>query len=421
MSDHSAAAVRTLAISGDSRSVSALTIDATGYRFQDRGYLWSAIGLSGCNVPIVAVSAVVGRKVPFIGAALFTEIFPYNPTDIVSLGFVNSIEDYDVSSDAAIQASALTLFAECKLMYDEILDRGIFLHLVSECANTSLTTAQKKLIPPVVALQQKYCAERPGLCTFTNIYRATVDPTSAVGNFIPAMTIDNIHFTTFGAYTAGNLIAPSLASRFPQVLPAMSQTDSRTVDAGSNQLVVNPLMTGTGGTITSAGITGTVPTGYSISVAGTGFAGDTTVVSIIPASDGIGFAMRIALNTSTANARRFTIKGSNVASLFVAGRQLYLTGRIANTVAGQMKSYSISFRYDAGASVSSAGYDTNGSPGALPVFPMRQMTTPTVKPANAATIEPQLFIETMAAIDTTSVIIIEGFTFRENPNDTKIV
>lgn len=407
-------AIRTAAFDGDSRTVHGLTIDSTGTYFMSRGFIGPAISASCCDVPIVAHSASVGRKLGPMFDALATDIYPYNPTDLWSLGFVNSIEDWPVSTDAEVRAAVAGLFAGCKLIYDDVIRNGIKLHILSETANSSLTTNQKKVIPPVVALQQRYAAERPEVCDYVEQYRTSVDPTSSVGNLLTTMTTDQIHYSGLLAFLSGSLIAPSIASRFPKILPAMSQTDSRWVNAGSNQLLKNPLMTGTAGTITTAGISGQMPTDFSIGVlgsGGSGFATDTTLVSIIPASDGNGFAIRLELHTS--GVRRFTIKGANMASMLAAGKGMYFHGKIKNSVLGSMKLYTPNFIYDGAGKIATSGHDDGHSVSALPVFDFRGFTTPRVFPSGASTIEPRLYIETLAQADNTSVIIIEGLTIRE--------
>lgn len=104
------------------------------------------------------------------------------------------------------------------------------------------------------------------------------------------ITRDGLHMAPFGAQTWGDGLVPSFTRLTGQPLALVNSVmDCIGNEPLSTNLCDNSLMQGTSGTISGAGNSGTLPTGWS----GTGAVG-TNVFSVVARADGIGNDLRIA-------------------------------------------------------------------------------------------------------------------------------
>jgi len=391
---------RSLGLIGDSRTVQSYAVNATGTIFPDQGFLGWGFAFAGVYVPIVVNSSATGRKVAAMIAAL-SEIDAVNPTDVTILGFVNSISDYATTTDAEIAIAYAAITASLQTLYDYNVQRGRFCHIISDTANSSLTTNEKKLLPAVNRWIQEYCLSRPESTYFYDFYTPTVDPTSTVGNFAPLFcNADNIHLSTRGAYACGKAMIAGLRSRFKSIWLPASLSDDRNINAQSKQLLKNPTLQGTGGSA-STGCSGTVPTGWAVTSTN---GGDSNVLSIVPASDGFGNAMRLAI--STLGVSRVSFKSDNIITMFTPGTQLYAVARVKFVNVGLIKDVSVSFKIDSGSKVSSACYDTGKGLGPLVTGDQFTLITPIVMPVAPASLRAEFYVE-IQALDVAGILEVE--------------
>lgn len=97
-------------------------------------------------------------------------------------------------------------------------------------------------------------------------YPVTAVAGSATGDAIPGITIDGLHPNTMGAYLIGSKgIAAQFVAKYPEapaVLPVSTNDPVSWLNA-------NPLLTGTGGTVSGAGGSGVLATSYKTAVGST--------------------------------------------------------------------------------------------------------------------------------------------------------
>jgi len=250
------------------------------------------IGKSGGRLRLIRNAGVGGDTTADMLTRLQRDVLNYNPDVVIVQAAVN-----DTINDVAFA----TTISNLESMFDSILDSGALL-----LAETSL---------PLDPTHTSWSAARAiNLCNINNwimdyvrkskravvhdAYSSVIDPTSATGAWI-TNTVDSngVHQTELGAQYWGESLYNVIIGVFPPVpMRPLSMSDTYGVSSTSTQLNDNPLMQGTDGTA-SGGITGNVPTGYTLTETGSAAVVTTTGVS---RSDGIGSDFQIVV-TSTAN------------------------------------------------------------------------------------------------------------------------
>lgn len=169
-----------------------------------------------------------------------------------------------------------------------------------------------------------------------DIYEAITDCTATTATVLSGMLAsDNVHFSPKGAYTAGAVIAANFANRLPVSSGRISSmSDCYNVDSTNSQLLTNPLMQGTGGTL-SGGATGSVPTNWTVTMT----SATSVVASIVSRADGIGNDLQGVL-TASSSSSRMRFDSESLISRIVAGATYFVEGDIfidSASVIGTMK------------------------------------------------------------------------------------
>lgn len=175
---------------------------------------------------------------------------------------------------------------------------------------------------------------------------------------------DNIHPTQRCMYEAAKyLVALDSVKQTVVALP-LTALDTYGVISSSKNLIDNPLMTGSGGSVLT-NVTGTVPTGGSGALTGTGASGASTT----PArADGFGNDWQIVYTPANAdNALRMSFSGLN--ARFTSGQtidQIVMRVSVTNLVAGNVKQVNAVVVWIAdGVTYASAAQDSSGSGAAI--------------------------------------------------------
>ena len=184
---------------------------------------------------------------------------------------------------------------------------------------------------------------------------------------------DNIHPTQRCMYEAAKyLVALDSVKQTGAALPCTA-LDTYGVISSSKNLIDNPLMTGSGGAVLT-NVTGTVPTGGSGALTGTGASG----VSTTPArADGFGNDWQIVYTPANAdNALRMSFSGLN--TRFVSGGtidQFVMRVSIAGLVAGNVKQVNAVVVFIAdGVTYAAACQDSSGAGAAIANMQQEDMT-----------------------------------------------
>ncbi|MDH3052007.1 hypothetical protein QEN42_19415 [Gordonia alkanivorans] len=147
-------------------------------------------------------------------------------------------------------------------------------------------------------LLREYCATHTD-CEFWDFNAIIADPTSASGDGKGIYLRDGLHLGPLGASTLGKLVvAPALARFAPISNLVQVQSDSKVISAISRNVVTNPLMQGTTGTIGS-GHSGTLPYPWTST-------GNVQTLSTVTRADAFGKDVKTALAaTSTSSAQAY--------------------------------------------------------------------------------------------------------------------
>lgn len=387
---------------GDSRIVQCITIDSAGHAYNDQGLITWLINKAGVLIKEVYTSAAVNRRVNEMVALSPAELDKYNPDIVFIFGFINSCDQYPVSTAAEVTSAANIIFNDFNTLLDYSLNLGRVVITGLEVPNDSLTTNQKKLIPIINRMIKNKTDNNLRSMVLLDFYTDLVDVASTVGNPLTGMLDDNIHFSTKGAWTAVSRDIAKFAALFPPVQWPMSRSDDRTINSASQQWIRNPMMQ------VGGGVTGTASNGCSGSVPDDWFvtstnAGDSNVCSIVASPFGPGSALRILPNTLGVS--RISVKSSNIIGLWTAARKLQALGKVKVAVAGTLKSMSVNFNMNSTTAMCTSGRDTGSAVGALPDNFTHPLITPVVIPIGLTALRVEFYFEFTGATATTDIIL----------------
>lgn len=171
-------------------------------------------------------------------------------------------------------------------------------------------------------------ARSVGNVVLVDVFASVVDSTSVTGAFATNMSNDNLHLTVAGAYQYGAAIAAAL-SKIVAVQPFLvnSAADSYAIDASSLQILTNPLMSGSAGTVSGTGASGTLASNWA---AGTDSGTVTSVWLHGQArSDGIGVDQQVTCTNAGASATINFRQTFGLTARVAAGDYIYGSGCIA--------------------------------------------------------------------------------------------
>lgn len=173
---------------------------------------------------------------------------------------------------------------------------------------------------------REYYSTAPNV-VFVDVYQALVNPTDTTGALATGMSDDALHPSAKGARAYGQAIANAIAGRYSpfNYLPS-SAADSYAIDAASKQLLTNPLMSGTGGSVSGTGASGTLANGWN------GGTDTGTVTSVFAAgqarSDGVGVDQQITISSAGSGAI-VNMRQTGLASRVAIGDTVYAVGSIS--------------------------------------------------------------------------------------------
>lgn len=187
---------------------------------------------------------------------------------------------------------------------------------------------------------RQYAASKPGVILF-DLYALLTDTTTATGNYLANTCVpDKVHPSDYGVGQSVNNTSRTFSDLTTIIknlygqrkkIRATCQRDDVTVSSASYQLVNNPLLQGSGGTVTAGGAVGTAPTGWTL--VGTG-----TVVATcsVPArADGMGNYIKCVFGASNTGSLVVVSQNNPVAQLpagtkFRFGALITTTGQNLN-------------------------------------------------------------------------------------------
>ena len=158
------------------------------------------------------------------------------------------------TNDAAGLVDLATITANLTAIYDRIADSGGRVVAVTVPPKTGASSAQNLRIAEVNRWIKQQGGTRPGLVA-CDVYPALVAATS--GDYAAGMSADGTHPAPQGASVMGKIVADTLTP----LIPALDVLPYGAVDTAN--LITNPLLTGTGGTVGTGG-TGSVATGWQV-------------------------------------------------------------------------------------------------------------------------------------------------------------
>lgn len=286
---------RTLVVDGDSQSKNGDVVSAGAYRLlSSRGYWVHCLAEIGWPYDVVAVSAVPGETMQQILARFDSSVAAYRPNEVLLMPGQNNSLDTD---DCVAFGIALREYAmKCRAI-------GAALRIVYTTPRYgafSTTTVRQNIV-----LIRQYIAElvRNNLAVASDAHRALIDRTSSVGSALSGMLYDQasagVHIGAKGGVRIGRQFAKDFARENfsnPFVPPA-SNVDCRQTYALSKQLMLNPLLSGSAGTVT-APAAGVAPDSWQIQYvrSGTSAALVTMATNVADASDPGGTACTLTFS-----------------------------------------------------------------------------------------------------------------------------
>lgn len=298
----------TVALFGD--SITALAKSTTGiYTYHSsRGY-WTWANALGLNhrLDVVAFAGVSGNTTTAMLARIQTDVIAYAPGWCVVAGGTN-----DVSSSATFA----TIQSNLTAIFDALDDAGIRVIACTIPPRNSLTAGQFLVQQQVNAWLHSIARTRPNFHLVDWTARVIDPSTSGSGAWASGMDTDGVHPSSQGAARMGKALVDVLDPLVPFADP-ISSTPGETAN-----LVLNPLMAGTGGTVT-APVTGTAATSWQITRSGS--AGLTAVGSRVACDDQVaGHWQQLSVTANSGDIARIQQEVSG--SKYTTGDTVYAQG-----------------------------------------------------------------------------------------------
>ena len=316
------------------------------------------------------------------------DVFPYNPQVCILMIGINDLGTTGVTGQATaaniITISNAILARGSKLVLCSINPVGLAGTIPAFVYGSAATTTLK--ITAANALLRAYSEVTPGV-VFADTYAAMVDYSSVKGYAITSMLSDGLHPSAIGASTMASVITTALLSLGVQGVVSLTSGSSVrgiNLNSSSNDTILqnslstnvagNPLMTGSGGVASGAGITQTViPASWEVQTSGGG--GQTAISNTVlrtMAADGDLLGYNWVVNAAGAASgdlvRCYTNAG--VSGIPITGIWLYgdLDLGISNT-AGLVNYIQLNtYASTSGGAVQSVGMQQVGSFGPLVNF-----------------------------------------------------
>lgn len=254
---------------------------------------WNAIGyairaLVALRWRVSFRNAGVGGNTSAMMLARFaTDVVAYKPPIVIIEGSTNDPRTSVPS--ATTEANMLAMFqaafaAGCKVVTTTIPPAG------------DTTTAQRQTVQATNMWLRDYARANPQNLALVDWWALLANPLT--DGYKTGMSIDGIHPSSLGAFTLAQPMADAIARFLP---PGPDPLPSANVNDTSN-LLTNPLLTGTGGTLLAGG----TPSGsVADSWLAVGTSTPTYACSKVPRPDGLGEWQQVAISSAAGQVEIF--------------------------------------------------------------------------------------------------------------------
>ena len=246
-----AAAMRRLVLIGDSITAQGYT-NSAGMKYSNHGWWMHALQILGWPLTIDYISATSGRTCEDINTAFDTE------TGSAGIEWVWGIMGTNDMGVGAVPAA----LAEVDALVVKAKARGANVALGTVPPRSSGSMSAAIMSDTLEFNRGMRLRARRGDFLLFDAFSALTDPASTTGAARSSLLLDTVHPNAAGAVLIGRVAAELMAGRlFPLDDATASNFDTRSQDAESGVLLLNPKVNGTGGT-TGTGATGTTPTSW---------------------------------------------------------------------------------------------------------------------------------------------------------------
>jgi acyl-CoA thioesterase-1 len=303
----------TAIVFGDSFSAR-VNSSGVNYRQSDHSYwTWANIYL-GCPMRLLGNYGVSGETTTEM-LARTDEAIAAGAEWVFLQGGINDLSE---------GATVATVIANLQELADRFRE-GAKVVLLAIAPNKSPTSNAFKVMAVNAAMRA--WASTVGNVIFVDTFTPLVNATDTTGDLAAGMSDDALHPSAKGAKAMGYAISQAIGKFMPTVpLLVSSAADSEAIDAGSNQILTNPLMSGSSGTVSGTGASGTIATGWS---GGT----DTGTVTNVwlhgqARADGVGVDQQVTITGAASGAVVNMRQTSGLTTKLAAGDTVYACGSI---------------------------------------------------------------------------------------------
>jgi lysophospholipase L1-like esterase len=221
-------------------------------------------------------------------------------------------------NDSSAGTPVATIVANLKSICDQLVAAGISVIYLS-CGPNS---GQYSNVQNINEQMQEYILGSNTSLYYADTFSATVNPTDSTGAWAAGMSDDGTHPSAKGARVYGQVLS-SMLSKFlaPGIKLVNTVVNSYVLDSTQKQVLTNPLMTGTTGTITGTGASGTAATGWTGGTAGGTLT--STWLAGVTRSDGIGFDQQVTVAAGAGSASSISLRQQGIQSRFAIGDTVY--------------------------------------------------------------------------------------------------
>lgn len=313
--------------------------------FADNGYLTHAQGLSGVEFNFLVDAGIGGNKTADMLARVYTDIIAYQPDVCIVMGGTN-----DANSVSVTQA-----IANIQGICSALRAANIAVILASPPAYSSATATQYKFLAALRRKIEAYAHATQGIW-YWDVYGCTVNPTSSTGAYLSNYSDDNVHPNNLGAYKMGVTLAPILSQLFQTRALVCTVLDVKSSNTDSNQLIANPLMTGSR-SVSGTGYSGTLPTAWNGLTPTNQATGAATVYTAGSAANGgIGNKITMACTGSTSASSIHYCFTDDFSSSVVDNNSMQAAARLKITAATSLRSVMLKLTRNAGSGKATSVY-----------------------------------------------------------------
>ncbi len=195
----------------------------------------------------------------------FSEVVAKNPRPTICTILAGTNDVKVGNSDTAMQSAFLNIFAQARaagiyMVVIPILPRNA----VDGLASVDFTAAERLQMNRINSWLAAYCQQSGGAARFADPRPFLTSQADATGSMVAGGTVDGVHPSVRGCYYMAKALQAAMADLIDSGSPDEFVNSADLWDATSNpygNMLLNPNMTGTGGTA-SAPVTGTVPTDW---------------------------------------------------------------------------------------------------------------------------------------------------------------